>query len=166
MMVPSGTLGSVIRARRCELRLTQEELADRIGGGMRQSEISRLERDGVMLPRRARLEAIAAALHMPVGELLARSGWTGAETVIAPVAATDTRAKSSSPASVESARYSAPSRTAPAPAAAVGEVFDRLHDARAKAQQIIQTYHDLETRTAGTMESAERAVRGTGARAA
>jgi transcriptional regulator with XRE-family HTH domain len=165
MMVPSGTLGSVIRARRCELRLTQEELADRIGGGMRQSEISRLERDGVMLPRRARLEAIAAALHMPVGELLARSGWTGAETVIAPVA-TDTRAKSSSPASVESARYSAPSRTAPAPASAVGEVFDRLHDARAKAQQIIQTYHDLETRTAGTMESAERAVRRPGARAA
>ena len=164
-MEPSGTLGSVIRARRCELRLTQEELADRIGGGMRQSEISRLERDGVMLPRRARLEAIAAALQMPVGELLARSGWTGANTVIPPVAAAATPAKSSSPASVASARYSAPSRTEPAPAA-VDDVFDRLHDARARSQQIIQTYHDLETRTAGTMESVERTMRGPGARAA
>ena len=165
-MEPSGTLGSVIRARRCELRLTQEELADRIGGGMRQPEISRLERDGVMLPRRARLEAIAAALQMPVGELLARSGWTGANTVIPPVAAAATPAKSSSLASVEPARYSVPSRTESVPAAAVNDVFDRLHDARAKAQQIIETYHDLETRTAGTMESVERTMRGPGARAA
>ena len=78
------TLGAFIRRRRLELGLTQETLAEMIGGGVRQAEISRLEHDRVMLPRRHRLEQIATALDVPIGELLVRSGWTGAEEIDAP----------------------------------------------------------------------------------
>ncbi|MBA2467881.1 MAG: helix-turn-helix transcriptional regulator [Chloroflexia bacterium] len=63
------------------MNLTQEELAERVGPGVRQSEISRLERNRVTLPRRQRLEQIARALDIPVGVLLARSGWVGAEGI-------------------------------------------------------------------------------------
>jgi len=77
----TATLGQLIRERRMELNLTQEELAERVGEGVRQSEISRLERNRVTLPRRQRMEQIAAALDIPVGVLLARSGWAGAETI-------------------------------------------------------------------------------------
>jgi transcriptional regulator with XRE-family HTH domain len=73
------TLGQVIRSRRIALALTQEELAERIGDGVRQAEISRLERDRVTLPRRRRLERIAAALDLSLGELLATAGWSGAD---------------------------------------------------------------------------------------
>jgi len=83
---PMTTLGQVIRLRRSELGLTQEELAERVGGGVRQAEISRLERDGVNLPRRQRLEQLAQALDMPLGALLARSGWSGAELEFPPAA--------------------------------------------------------------------------------
>jgi transcriptional regulator with XRE-family HTH domain len=75
------TLGAFIRRRRLELGLTQETLAEMIGGGVRQAEISRLEHDRVTLPRRQRLEQIAAALEVPLGELLVRSGWTGADEI-------------------------------------------------------------------------------------
>jgi transcriptional regulator with XRE-family HTH domain len=75
------TLGAFIRRRRIELGLTQETLAEMIGGGVRQAEISRLEHDRVTLPRRQRLEQIAAALDVPLGELLVRSGWTGADDI-------------------------------------------------------------------------------------
>ncbi|HYI25848.1 MAG TPA: helix-turn-helix domain-containing protein [Thermomicrobiales bacterium] len=75
------TLGAFIRRRRIELGLTQESLAEMVGGGVRQAEISRLEHDRVTLPRRQRLEQIAAALDVPLGELLVRSGWTGADDI-------------------------------------------------------------------------------------
>jgi transcriptional regulator with XRE-family HTH domain len=75
------TLGQVILARRAELGWTQEQLAERIGDNVRQSEISRLERDHIGLPRRYRLEQIARALDIPLGELLLRSGWAGAGAV-------------------------------------------------------------------------------------
>ncbi len=75
------TLGQLIRERRMELNLTQEELAERVGEGVRQSEISRLEKNRVSLPRRQRMEQIAEALDIPVGVLLSRSGWAGAETL-------------------------------------------------------------------------------------
>lgn len=74
----ANSLGELIHRRRLELGLTQEELADRVGDGVRQAEISRLEHDRVSLPRRARLEQIARALDIPLGVLLAGSGWTGA----------------------------------------------------------------------------------------
>lgn len=83
------TLGQVIRDRRRELGWTQEGLAARVDHGVAQSDVSRLERGKIMLPRRQRLERIAAALELPLGVLLARSGWAGAERLIVdePVAA-------------------------------------------------------------------------------
>jgi transcriptional regulator with XRE-family HTH domain len=75
------TLGEFIQRRRVELGLTQEQLAELVGGGVRQAEISRLEHDRVTLPRRQRLEQISRALDVPLGELLARSGWVGAEAI-------------------------------------------------------------------------------------
>jgi transcriptional regulator with XRE-family HTH domain len=73
------TLGKFIQRRRIELGYTQEQLAEKIGPTCRQAEVSRLENDGVALPRRQRLEQIAIALDVSIGELLARSGWAGAE---------------------------------------------------------------------------------------
>jgi transcriptional regulator with XRE-family HTH domain len=78
-MSDQPTLGSLIRWRRLDLGLTQEELAERVGDGTRQAEISRLEHDRIGLPRRSRLERIAVALELSIGELLAGSGWAGAE---------------------------------------------------------------------------------------
>jgi len=83
-MGDSHTLGQIIRSRRQQLGLTQEELAARIGGGVRQAEVSRLESDRVALPRRQRLERISAALGVPIGELLAGAGWTGADEAFRP----------------------------------------------------------------------------------
>lgn len=77
------SLGSAIRARREELGLTQEELADRVAAlgdeTLRQSDISRIERGQVRLPRLPRLEMIAEALGFDVGSLLIAAGWLGAE---------------------------------------------------------------------------------------
>jgi transcriptional regulator with XRE-family HTH domain len=75
------TLGEAIKARRLELGLSQEELArrmiDRGDLTFRQSDVSRLERGKVALPHRDRLEHMAAVLGISLGELLARSGWSG-----------------------------------------------------------------------------------------
>jgi len=81
MHASTQTLGQAIRQRRVELGMTQEQLAVLIGEGVRQSEVSRLERDRIMLPRRERMEHIAAALDLKIGELLAMSGWAGAEAI-------------------------------------------------------------------------------------
>lgn len=80
-MGTTAPLGSVIRKRRLELGISQEQLAELVsadGEYVRQSEISRLECGRVGLPRRERLERIAAALGMSIGELLERSGWNAA----------------------------------------------------------------------------------------
>ncbi len=69
------TLGALIRERREALGLTQEQLAGRVGEGIRQSEISRLEHDRVSLPRRERLEQIANGLDLSIGDLLVLTGW-------------------------------------------------------------------------------------------
>lgn len=61
------------------MRLSQSRLSEAIGGTMQQSDVSALERGRVTLPRRDRLERVAAALCLPLGELLARSGWADAE---------------------------------------------------------------------------------------
>ncbi|MDP9365390.1 MAG: helix-turn-helix domain-containing protein [Chloroflexota bacterium] len=83
---PTRTLGAAIEARRRELGWTLEEWANRVvdagGEGFRQSDVSRLERGKVGLPRRDRLGRVAVALGLPLGELLARSGWAGAEAVV------------------------------------------------------------------------------------
>jgi transcriptional regulator with XRE-family HTH domain len=80
-----STLGALIRQRRQDLGLTQEQLAERIGSGLVQAEISRLEGDRVRLPRRHRLDQLAAALDVPVGDLLARTGWTGDDAAPVPI---------------------------------------------------------------------------------
>jgi transcriptional regulator with XRE-family HTH domain len=78
---PRQTLGDAIKARRLELGWAQIELARRVAASgdptFRQSDVSRLERGNVMLPHRGRLERIATVLGVPLGELLARSGWAG-----------------------------------------------------------------------------------------
>jgi transcriptional regulator with XRE-family HTH domain len=58
-----------------ELGLSQEELAERIGGSASQAEVSRLERGAIALPRRRRLEELAAALEVTIGTLLIKSRW-------------------------------------------------------------------------------------------
>jgi transcriptional regulator with XRE-family HTH domain len=80
----AASLGEVIRGRRIRLGLTQQDLAARTGMIIRQSDVSRLERNQIGLPRRDRLEQIATALDYSVGELLAASGWVGAEILDAP----------------------------------------------------------------------------------
>lgn len=70
-----STLGQFIQKRRAELGLTQEELAERVGEGVRQSEISRLEHDRVSLPHRDRLDMLATALEVSLGDLLITTGW-------------------------------------------------------------------------------------------
>jgi transcriptional regulator with XRE-family HTH domain len=74
-----ASLGQAIRARRQALGLTQEELAARVGEGVQQSDISRLERDKISLPHAARLRALARALALSPGELLVCAGWAGAD---------------------------------------------------------------------------------------
>jgi transcriptional regulator with XRE-family HTH domain len=73
--MPNNDLGNFLRERRMDLGLSQEQLAERIGGTASQAEISRLERGQVMLPRRGRMEALAAALDISLGALLVHSGW-------------------------------------------------------------------------------------------
>lgn len=82
----SANLGDIIRKRRLELSLTQEQLSERISADneyVRQSDISNLERGRVQLPRRQRLQRIAAALDLPLGQLLALSGWVEADRHLA-----------------------------------------------------------------------------------
>jgi transcriptional regulator with XRE-family HTH domain len=125
-MDATRTLGRVIRSRRLELGLTQEELAERIGNGVRQAEVSRLECDRVSLPRRQRLTRIAAALEIPLGELLASAGWAGADAVFR---ATDETGAESAPAHVASSGATVP----PAPNRRVDYV--PLHEAIARSQE-------------------------------
>ncbi len=83
-MEAQRTLGAAIQTRRRQLGWSQEDLARRIAEhgdeAFRQSDVSRLERGKVTLPRRERLEHIAAVLGLSLGQMLARSGWTGAAT--------------------------------------------------------------------------------------
>ncbi len=69
------TLGQFIRGTRMAMGLTQQQLAARVGEGIRQSDISRLEQDKIEFPRRERLEAIAVALDVTLGDLLIATGW-------------------------------------------------------------------------------------------
>jgi len=75
------TLGKFVRECRETLDLTQEELAERIDEGVRQSEVSRLENDRINLPRRARLEQLGVALEVSLGDLMVRTRWMSDEGV-------------------------------------------------------------------------------------
>ena len=75
---PPRTLGAAIEARRREFGWPLEAWANRVvdagGEGFRQSDVSRLERGKVGLPRRDWLGWVAVALGLPLGKLLARPG--------------------------------------------------------------------------------------------
>ncbi len=75
MAIREQTLGQFIRTNRLAMGLTQEQLANQVGEGIRQSDISRLEQERVEFPRRERLQAIAAALDVTLGDLLISTGW-------------------------------------------------------------------------------------------
>lgn len=75
MAIREQTLGQFIRTNRLAMGLTQEQLAERVGESLRQSDISRLEKDGIEFPRRERLDAIATALNVTLGDLLISTGW-------------------------------------------------------------------------------------------
>lgn len=79
MPIRELTLGQFIRTNRLAMGLTQEQLAERVGDHVRQSDISRLEKDGVEFPRRERLDAIADALGVTLGDLLISTGWLEVE---------------------------------------------------------------------------------------
>jgi transcriptional regulator with XRE-family HTH domain len=64
-------LGRLIRQRRRELRLTQQELAQRLQ--VSTPRISDLERGKVRNPRRNTLVNLASALEIPVGDLFVQS---------------------------------------------------------------------------------------------
>ncbi len=76
------TLGAEIRRLRRERGWTQQHLADLIGRPMNQHDVSALERGTIRLPRRHRLERIAEVFGVPLGELLARSGWADADAYL------------------------------------------------------------------------------------
>ncbi len=134
------TLGKFIQRRRVELGLTQEQLAEQIGSGVRQSEISRLEHDRLALPRRQRLEQIALALDVSLGQLLARSGWAEAEHAFSPGGMDQPAAPDSglNPEAYES---------------------EALADAMARAEQLIADSDAIVEKSQETFDQANKAVR-------
>jgi PAS domain S-box-containing protein len=85
--MPQRAIGQIIRQRRLELGMTQEELAELASGDgeyLKQADISRIEIGQVRLPRPARLQRIAAPLGLSLGDLLMHaSGVDGEGRVLA-----------------------------------------------------------------------------------
>ena len=80
------SLGRVVRANRERLRLTQGQLAERIG--VSRSTISELEADRIRQPRAAVFARLGKALGVPAAVLLAAAGYP-AESEIAMAIETD-----------------------------------------------------------------------------
>jgi transcriptional regulator with XRE-family HTH domain len=144
-MDAESTLGQVIRTRRLALGLTQEELAERIGDGVRQAEVSRLECDRVTLPRRRRMERIAAALDLPLGQLLATAGWSGADGAFRPGPPAASQAGTSfGPASTDpdasSGQYATPAMTD------LRHALVRAQELHWRTLQLLDTSRDLAAR--------------------
>lgn len=72
-------LGKVVRKRRLALGLSQIQLAERMGRGIQQSDISRIERGHLPWPRPDLLQALASALELSTLELLVLSRWMSEE---------------------------------------------------------------------------------------
>ena len=70
-----NAIGHFVRERRQDLGLSQEQVAERMGGSYGQSDISRIERGHIELPRVGTLIRLGSALDVPVGDLLIASGW-------------------------------------------------------------------------------------------
>lgn len=147
----SRTLGEALRQRRLELGWTQETLAARVadlGGDLRQSDVSRLERGKVGLPRRDRLERIAAALGLSLGGLLARSGWAGADGAFD--GAPETAPPRPRPEPAPTVPPAPPTPVPPPPAA----LTPRLRSAIDRARDLEAWSTDVLRRTATTFELA------------
>jgi transcriptional regulator with XRE-family HTH domain len=83
--MPHNTLGKYVYDRRRALKLSQEQLADQIGGNFGQSDVSRIERGLVQQPRMTTMVRLATALEVSVGDLLIASGWfDSAPVAVAP----------------------------------------------------------------------------------
>jgi transcriptional regulator with XRE-family HTH domain len=78
-----SVFGDFIRERRLHLNLTQEQLAERMGGAYTQSEISRLERGHIGLPRLSTIIRLAAAMEVSVGDVLIAGGWFEDDDIVA-----------------------------------------------------------------------------------
>lgn len=65
------SMGEIIRERREELQLSQDEFATRLGGQTSPSDIQRLESMHIFMPSWPRLQRIAETLDLPVEALLA-----------------------------------------------------------------------------------------------
>lgn len=154
----SRSLGAAIKARRLELGWSQEELAERVAArgdaAFRQSDVSRLELGKVGLPHRERLGRLAAVLDLTPGELLARSGWAGADAAFA---REEPRTSPADPAPAPGPvwgeplpPFAAPTPLAPSPPIRQIEELERLGVAiaeaeatRARARQILARSESL-----------------------
>ena len=143
------TLGTFIRQRRQDLGLTQEQLAEAIGDHVNQSDISRLERDRITLPRRERLEQLAAALDVSLGDLLARTGWLKAGDSMDQVLDRE--------ATAQPASSIPPAPLAPDDVQALAHVIETTRDRVANAQDSLATAEEaLDLTLAALTESAEQ----------
>jgi transcriptional regulator with XRE-family HTH domain len=140
------TLGDAIRARRQELGWSQEDLAKRIADhgdeAFRQSDVSRLERGKVTLPRRERLEHVAAVLGLSLGDLLARSGWTGAASAFATDRSPTRGGQEIQPDRVPTAAGSSVSRSRAVESAATSrnlrQLIQQAHETRTRTQEVLR----------------------------
>ena len=161
------TFGTVIRERRTELGLTQEELAERVGEHVRQSDISRLERDYVMLPRRDRLEALAAALEVTTGYLLLHSGWiTSAEFAMIDAPRADHASADGGtmarPAEVERQDHVDPDGAPVGNASDAADSQNAVTDAVERARAVVRHTDEILRHSATTIQKARRSRGGTG----
>jgi transcriptional regulator with XRE-family HTH domain len=128
----------------------EEALAERVGNGVGQAEISRLEHDRIALPRRGRLEQIAQALDLPLGVLLARSGWAGAEEEL-----TEAVATAPPPSPVVRAEASTGSLQGASP---LNDEMTLLVDARVRAHDVARRTETMLRQSRETMSRARQVV--------
>jgi transcriptional regulator with XRE-family HTH domain len=152
--VSACSLGQAIRERRQELGWSQETLAARVvalgDAAFRQSDVSRLELGKVGLPHRIRLASLAAALDLPLGELLARSGWAGAEAAFT----------SETPRAADQGTTFAPARLrGDARMTAWLSNIDRLRSVIADAEATRERTRDILQRCEGTRGLYDRQIR-------
>jgi transcriptional regulator with XRE-family HTH domain len=76
----AASLGHIVREQRARLRLTQSELAQRVG--VSRSAISELEAGRIEQPRASVFARLATALGLPAAALLAAAGYPATEVLL------------------------------------------------------------------------------------
>jgi transcriptional regulator with XRE-family HTH domain len=131
------SLGQAVRKRRDALGLTQEELAERMSQlgdeFIRQSDISRIERGLVQMPRLNRLEILAQVLEMDLTSLFVSAGWLR-----------DTQGESERRPSVTLNDPEGDAPRAPLPSTTIHEVRDRA--VRNAYRHLMEALGDFQTR--------------------